>query len=443
MADNYLITGYHGTPHVTTENDRGINAAMFGIGRFVLPVGEQFRAEYIGNNTIRMYDGKLMDNGAAVGIPVGSYVDFSIANAGQGMKRNDLIVFQYQQDASTLIESGTFVIVQGEESSGAASDPALTQEDLLSGEAAFDQMALWRVSVSGATISAPVQLFSVDSPNVQLDAHASNKSNPHGVTASQVGARPDTWMPTAEEVGATPASHASNTSNPHNVTASQVGAVPTTRTVNGKALSANITLGYGDVGAAPLIPIGTYSGDLNSLDIQVNSIAWIKAGGCTNCPTGNYAILETWGSPGNGARIQRITTITGPAAQRVLYNGSTWTEWEWDSPPMTVGVEYRTIERWNTNPIYAKIINCGTLVDGRKLVEDSNLGGCVVVEAKGYVSQGSNNYYQIPSIYDTTDANNSVVTTVNTTSTSGNIHIWGGSEFVGKTAYVMVKYFKP
>lgn len=161
MADNYLITGYWGEPHVTAENDRGINAAMFGTGRFVLPVGEQFKAEYIGNNTIRMYDGKLMDNGAAVGIPVGEYVDLLISNAGQGMKRNDLIVFQYAQDASTLIESGTFVVIQGEETDGTASDPALTQEDLLSGTANFDQFALWRVSVSGATISAPVQVFDV------------------------------------------------------------------------------------------------------------------------------------------------------------------------------------------------------------------------------------------------------------------------------------------
>lgn len=161
MADNYLITGYWGEPHVTAENDRGINAAMFGTGRFVLPVGEQFRAAYIGNNTIRMYDGKLVDNGAAGGIPVGEYVDLLIANAGQGKKRNDLIVFQYSQDPSTLVESGTFVVVQGEETTGTASDPALTQEDLLSGNATFDQMALWRVSVSGATIAAPVKLFSV------------------------------------------------------------------------------------------------------------------------------------------------------------------------------------------------------------------------------------------------------------------------------------------
>lgn len=159
MADNYLITGYHGEPHVTAENDRGINAGTLGAGRFVLPVGEQFRAEYIGNNTIRLYDGKLMDNGAAAGIPAGEFIDLLIANAGQGMNRNDLIVFQYTKDDSTAIESGSFVVIQGTETSGTAADPKLTQEDLLTNTATFDQMALWRVSVSGATIAAPVQVF--------------------------------------------------------------------------------------------------------------------------------------------------------------------------------------------------------------------------------------------------------------------------------------------
>lgn len=170
MSDNYLITGYWGEPHVTAENDRGINAAMFGTGRFVLPVGEQFRAAYIGNNTIRLYDGKLMDNGAAAGIPVGEYVDLLIANAGQGMKRNDLIVFQYSRDASTLVESGRFVVVQGAETSGTAVDPVLTQEDLLSGNATFDQMALWRVSVSGTAIAAPTRVAEVEWANPPMVA---------------------------------------------------------------------------------------------------------------------------------------------------------------------------------------------------------------------------------------------------------------------------------
>lgn len=187
MPNNYLITGYWGEPHVTAENDRGINAAIFGTGKFVLDVGKKFTAEYIGNNTVRMYDGKLMDNGAAAGIPSGDYVDLLIQNAGQGMKRNDLIVFEYRQDASTMVESGNFVIVQGAETGGTASDPDLVHGDLLEEKTTFEQMPLWRVSVSGATIAAPVQVFEVLSP---ANAHAAKTDNPHEVTAAQVGADP-------------------------------------------------------------------------------------------------------------------------------------------------------------------------------------------------------------------------------------------------------------
>lgn len=159
MAVNYLITGYHGEAHVTAENDRGINAATFGSGRYVLDVGKKFQAEYIGNNTVRVYDGKLVDGGAVAGIPAGEYIELNIPSCFTGQKRNDLIVFQYEKDASTLIERGSFVVVTGATTTGTATDPNLTQVDLLLGTATFDQMPLWRVSVNGTTISAPVKVY--------------------------------------------------------------------------------------------------------------------------------------------------------------------------------------------------------------------------------------------------------------------------------------------
>ena len=55
------------------------------------------------------------------------------------------------------------------------------------------------------------------------------------LAASDVGARPNSWTPSA----------------------SDVGAVPTSRTVNGKALSANITLAASDVGAATMTEVNS------------------------------------------------------------------------------------------------------------------------------------------------------------------------------------------
>lgn len=48
-------------------------------------------------------------------------------------------------------------------------------------------------------------------------SHTEDKNNPHGVTASQVGARPDTWMPSASEIGAATMEYAKKVGNPYNL----------------------------------------------------------------------------------------------------------------------------------------------------------------------------------------------------------------------------------
>jgi hypothetical protein len=82
--------------------------------------------------------------------------------------------------------------------------------------------------------------YTESDPTVPSWAKAPNKPT---YTASEVGARPNTWMPTASDVGARPSTWTPS--------ASDVGAVPTSRKVNGKALSSDIALGASDVGAAP------------------------------------------------------------------------------------------------------------------------------------------------------------------------------------------------
>ena len=62
----------------------------------------------------------------------------------------------------------------------------------------------------------------------------------------------------AKADGTATSAHIANTNNPHGVTAAQVGAVPTTRKVNGKALSADVTLTAGDVGAAAPADLAGY-----------------------------------------------------------------------------------------------------------------------------------------------------------------------------------------
>lgn len=160
MATNYLITGYRGEPHVTAEEDRHINAAIFGGGKFVLSIGEQFFAEHIGNNTVRMYDGVLLDNGAAVSLPAGHYLDFQIPAASSGKERIDLIAFRYHKDQSTLVETGEFNYYKGNESTNAVAS-VLPEGDLLDPETAQDHFPLWEIHVNGSAVTSVVQRFSV------------------------------------------------------------------------------------------------------------------------------------------------------------------------------------------------------------------------------------------------------------------------------------------
>ena len=289
---NYLITGYHGQPHVTAENDRGINAGIAGTGRYVLPVGEQFRAEYVGNNTVRMFDGKLMDNGAAAGIPAGEYIDFQISNAAQGYSRNDLIVFQYKVDTSTLIEVGSFVVVKGEETTDNPVDPALTQQDLLSGSATMDQMALYRVTVESTTINEPVKVFSV-SKAIGNHSH------------------------TLTELGAAPAGY-----------------------------------GLGEVQSA----------QATNPDTTIKT-GWYTISGATIGGAAFYGLMHVQARNPGGLIIQEAWSNSGAyyLTRKSTDGGSTWTEWEWINPPMNIGVEYRTTERINNQPVKKRITSSGEL----------------------------------------------------------------------------------
>ena len=46
--------------------------------------------------------------------------------------------------------------------------------------------------------------------------------------------------------------------------------------------------------------------------------------------------------------------------ERVHVSG-TWYPWEYVNPPMQLGVEYRTTERYQGKPVYVKLVDCGAL----------------------------------------------------------------------------------
>lgn len=51
--------------------------------------------------------------------------------------------------------------------------------------------------------------------------------------------------------------------------------------------------------------------------------------------------------------------ISARRAHHNLFGG--WQPWEWINPPTLLGVEYRTTERYDSKPVYAKAVNFGAL----------------------------------------------------------------------------------
>ena len=61
-----------------------------------------------------------------------------------------------------------------------------------------------------------------------------------------------------------------------------------------------------------------------------------------------------------------MASVYGCQIKRVFVDGK-WYPWEWLNPPMELGVEYRTTERYLGKPVYAKAVDCGQIADGKEV----------------------------------------------------------------------------
>ena len=162
-----IITGHTGKEHVTAEAAGALHAGVIGTGKYVLAGGNQFAAEIVSNNLIKIKSGELVNQGRHMRIPVNSYEEVTIQNGTQKMYRSDLIVMRYKKDTSLQVESAELVVIKGKASSSIqTSVPSYVNGNILSG-ATQDDFPLYRVSLSGLTITSVTKLFSV-SPTIEM-----------------------------------------------------------------------------------------------------------------------------------------------------------------------------------------------------------------------------------------------------------------------------------
>lgn len=126
-----------------------------------------------------------------------------------------------------------------------------------------------------------------------------------------------------------------------------------------------------DVGAAPagyglgnVLAATMPGGDLNN---AISNGWFIVSESSLNRPSAvKYGVLSV-ASRKNGETHQTLYGVgnttdfifDGTVLRRYLTHKGTWSAWEWENPPMELGKEYRTTERFEGKSVYAKRIKYG------------------------------------------------------------------------------------
>lgn len=182
-----IVTGYKGTPHITSNQDRAINQGLIGEDNYILSVGSKMAATIQSANEIRIADGVLMMQGCAAVIPEGSYDSVTIASGTAGYNRSDIICARYTRNASTDVENVELVVIQGNPvTSGTGGMPDYNQGDIQAGDTIVD-FPLYRVWLTGVNVAVSTlativtgtaaQAAQINSINLGLEAWSLRLNN--------------------------------------------------------------------------------------------------------------------------------------------------------------------------------------------------------------------------------------------------------------------------
>ena len=203
--------------------------------------------------------------------------------------------------------------------------------------------------------------------------------------------------------------------------------------VNGK--TGDVNLIASDVGAAPN-GYGLGSVGITSL-LDANTAkknGWYIGGGenAVNFPSYNHKYGELFVLARN-TTIEQFSIYQGTICVRYSTDGgTTWSKWEYVNPPMVLGVEYRTTERYQGKPVYTKLVNCGSLPSSeRKQVSHSISNIENVIRCVGQRSNGDS----IPSKYAESDYSSIFAGT-------HSIYIYVGTDMSATTANAQLWYTK-
>ena len=155
-----IITGYRAEPHITAQQDRDINSAVFTTGTYILNIGSKMAATIVSANEVEIADGLVIAQGCAAEIARGTSESMSIDNGDQGMLRKDLIVLRYTKEASTGVEDMELAVIKGTPAASNPATPSYTSGSIADGDTLVE-FPIYTVNLNGITIQSVTRNVSI------------------------------------------------------------------------------------------------------------------------------------------------------------------------------------------------------------------------------------------------------------------------------------------
>ena len=153
----------------------------------------------------------------------------------------------------------------------------------------------------------------------------------------------------------------------------------------------------------------------------------------------NYAVLSNIGSADVALCGWRMFKLRYPSSS----SPAVWMPFEWENPPMKIGVEYRTTERYDGKPVFVMAVNGGAFPDNSsKIIEvqiPDTSGQVKMLDCYGVLDNGT----QIPGLFGESVFDASNYLGLFTQNGNGKFTISVGSgRTVGLNFTLFLKYWK-
>lgn len=140
--------------HVYAEDEAQLNRARFG-GSGITQADNMLACAIVNNNTVRLSSGQYSLQGYMIAVTGGTTADLTVESGVSGSYRKDLVVAEFTRGGGDVADQFVFKVIKGTEAAteSEAADPALTQDDLISG-GSLRQEALYRLNINGETLAS-------------------------------------------------------------------------------------------------------------------------------------------------------------------------------------------------------------------------------------------------------------------------------------------------